>query len=222
MAGPKIHLARLHGISIDVDRSFFVLQIVLTIFFAQYFAGGGLGGLTTGIVTSVGLVLSMLLHELGHALAARRCRLPVRSITFFGFGGFTDLGKQPASASQELIIALAGPAVSAVFGTALLALSASSALGRINLLLALFNMLPIFPLDGGRALRAVLWKFSGDCDSATIQTRSLGLVIAYVVIMIGVVLLISLTIPGLVVLLIGWRLKELLGDSAAVPSHHAA
>lgn len=224
MTATKIRLAKFQGISVEVDHSFFVIFIILSFFFVKYAPAPG-NSLTTGILTSIGFVLSMLLHELGHALVARRFRLPVRSISFFAFGGFTDLGREPSSAFEELVIALAGPVVSAMLGVALMGLSAFSSLGRINLLLTVFNMLPIFPLDGGRALRALCWKWSGDYDKATRQTRVLGRGVAYLVIAFGVATM-SFPAVGVLVILIGWRLKQLTGtldsETAAMASHHAA
>jgi Zn-dependent protease len=141
------------------------------------------------------------------------------------FGGFTDLGERPKSPAQELRIALAGPAVSAVLGTLMIVVSPwfgihTYVAGRVNLLITAFNLLPIFPLDGGRALRAVLWKALGNYDEGTQRAWAFGRVIAYAVIMFGVALMVnSILIPALVVVLIGWRLRDLLGqDLRTTPS----
>lgn len=205
-----MNIGKVRGIAIRMDRSAFLLIAILVVFFARYLP------FISGAVAALLCVLSFLLHELGHAAVALRNGLPVRSINFFVFGGFTDLGERPRSPAQELKIALAGPAVSALLGALLIAISPwlgthGYVAGRVNILITALNLLPIFPLDGGRALRAVFWKATGNYDKGTQQAYAFGRVIAYAVIVLGVVLIVSsMPIPGLVVILIGWRLKDLL------------
>lgn len=136
-------------------------------------------------VTAILFFLSVLLHELAHAVTARLFRMPVSSITLFLLGGVANLAKEPPSAKAELLMAAAGPAASLLIGAvaigvaflvdARLALSpaldpvgvVASYLGVINLTLAIFNLIPGFPLDGGRVLRAVVWAVRKDRSVAT-------------------------------------------------------
>jgi Zn-dependent protease len=166
-----------------------------------------------GIADSALFILSLFLHELGHAVAARRSGIPVKAMRFFVFGGLTEMQRRAESPRQELAIALAGPLVSATLG-ALLVLVAwrgtgdTLLLGQINWILAGFNLLPVFPLDGGRALRAVLWKTSGDFERGTRQAIGCARFVIYAMIAagIGYALLYS-AVAGFLFVLIAWRLR---------------
>jgi len=133
------------------------------------------------------LVFSLIFHELSHSLVARRFGLPIRGITLFIFGGVAEMEEEPASAKVEFLMAIAGPIASGVlavgfYGLAIAGMAPglpASVLGildylaLVNGLLAAFNLLPAFPLDGGRMLRAALWHFKGDLREATrIASRS--------------------------------------------------
>jgi Zn-dependent protease len=143
------------------------------------------------VVAMLGLFASLILHELAHSLVARRYGLPVGRITLFLFGGVAELTEEPKSAAAEFWIAVAGPAMSfalaGAFGLVAYALDAVAPgalslvlgyLGMINLILATFNLIPAFPLDGGRVLRAVLWRRSGDMMGATRIASRAGSVLA--------------------------------------------
>jgi len=134
--------------------------------------------LLMAVVAAALLFASLLAHELGHALAARRDGVPIDGITLWVFGGVARFRAEPPSAASELRIALAGPAVSLLIGAAALAFAAAAALpdavdaviawvGTVNLALLVFNLIPAFPLDGGRVVRAVLWQRTGDAVRAT-------------------------------------------------------
>jgi Zn-dependent protease/predicted transcriptional regulator len=134
-----------------------------------------------GLAGTIGLFLSIVFHELAHSLVARRYGLPIRGITLFIFGGVAEMDQDPPSARTEFLMALAGPGASALLGLTFYGLNV---LGRdagwsrpvngvmrhlvsTNVSLAAFNLLPAFPLDGGRVLRAVLWRWRRDIQRAT-------------------------------------------------------
>ena len=155
--------------------------------------------LAMAIVASIGFFASILLHELGHAVQARREGIPVDGITLWVFGGVARMTGQPPSAGAELRVALAGPAVSVLLGCAFLLAALALPLpatvdgtafwlGQMNLYLLIFNLLPAFPLDGGRVARAVLWARRGDFASATRTAAGLGCAFGPLFIVGGLVL----------------------------------
>jgi Zn-dependent protease len=163
--------------------------------------------------------MSVLLHELGHSAVALRKHIPIHSITLFIFGGIARLGKEPDRPLTELQIAIAGPLVSFALSLAFgalghLAVGVSEGLqtlgqwlGQINLNLALFNLLPGFPLDGGRVFRALVWKRTGDFVRATYVAASAGRGVAYLFILGGVWIGLSgALLQGLWISFIGWFL----------------
>lgn len=152
---------------------------------------------------------SVLLHELGHALAARTQGIPTHDITLFLFGGAANVERDPRSPRAEFLIAIAGPAVSVALGLAFSAAAALIArhehlgplrtlfawLGPINLLLAGFNMLPGYPLDGGRVLRALLWATLGDLIKATRWASRVGRALGWTFIALGLAMTLGVYVP---------------------------
>lgn len=173
-----------------------------------------------GVVTSLLLFGSVLLHELGHAYMALRDKLKVHSITLFIFGGVAQIESEPPTAASEFRIAIAGPIVSlalAVFFGVLFIfdrdipwLAAPSIwLARINLFLALFNLIPGFPLDGGRVLRAIVWHFTGSYRRANRVASITGQAAAFGFIAIGILVMLGGNIfNGLWLVFIGWFLQN--------------
>lgn len=173
-----------------------------------------------GFVTAILFFASVIIHELGHSLVALRDGVPVQSITLFIFGGVARIAQEPETAISEFRIAIAGPITSLVLAGFFLIFAtfsgvrpeiSSSALylGRINLILAVFNMLPGFPLDGGRVLRAILWKIGGNFRKATHWATRTGLVVAYLFIGVGLWFMLSgYLINGLWMAFIGWFLSN--------------
>jgi Zn-dependent protease len=170
---------------------------------------------------------SILFHELAHSLVARRHRIPVRSITLFFFGGVAAIEQSPETPRAELEIAIAGPIASGLLSLGFLALGAFLArgsadalmfawLGRINLSVAVFNLLPGLPLDGGRVLRAWLWHRQGDPTRATGVAAQAGQMLAYGLIGLGVVGAIwgGSAVGGLWLAFIGWFLLTASAASA--------
>lgn len=190
-----IPLGRWFGIEVGADYSWIIIVLLVTLSLGSRFSelrpGWGEGqGWTFGVITSALFFVSIILHELGHSLVAIRLGIPVRSITLFIFGGIARLEKEPSRPRDEALIALAGPAVSlslaGFFGGLVLFLGAQTPVGTtaawlagINGVLALFNMIPGFPLDGGRVLRAVLWAYKSDFGWATTVASRVGGLVAY-------------------------------------------
>jgi Zn-dependent protease/CBS domain-containing protein len=192
----SLGLGKILGIPIRLHVSWFLIAILITFSLAAgYFpqSNPGWDPVTYWIVGALASILffgSVLLHELGHSVLALREKVPVKSITLFFFGGVAQIGREPPTAGAEFRIAIAGPVTSlglaAVFsglGTALVEIPVLSAplayLGRINLLLALFNMIPGFPLDGGRVLRAALWAWKDNYVEATRWAARGGQLVAF-------------------------------------------
>ncbi|MEZ6097791.1 MAG: site-2 protease family protein [Pirellulaceae bacterium] len=152
-----------------------------------------------GLAGAIGLFVSILAHELGHAVVARRFDVPMRGITLFIFGGVAEMTKEPPSAKAEFLVAIAGPVVSVVIAVACYAAGIYGAasltapiagvlwyLGMINGVVVAFNMIPAFPLDGGRVLRSILWQAKGSLRWATRITSSIGSGFGMLLILLGV------------------------------------
>jgi Zn-dependent protease len=183
-----------------------------------------------GVVTALLAFGSILVHELGHSWVALRNGLPIRSITLFVFGGVAQIGREPAAPGAEFRIAIAGPltsvALAAMFGGVwLLAggveLVAAPAvwLARINLSVGLFNLLPGFPLDGGRILRALVWWRTGSLPRATRAAGFTGQLVAWGFIVLGIIAALRGNVVGGVwMALIGWFLENAATQSRAQAS----
>lgn len=228
-----LKLGRLWGIPIRLHLSWFLIFALVTwslavgYFPAEYPTLSPLLYWVLGAVTSLLFFVSVLAHELGHAVVARRNDVPVRGITLFIFGGVAQIGREPPTAGAEFRIAIAGPLVSlalaALFQVAwwfdreISFLAAPSAwLARINLILAVFNLLPGFPLDGGRILRAVIWQVTGNARRATQAATLLGQVVAFGLMGWGVFLILSgAFFNGLWLIFIGWFLQNAAASSYA-------
>jgi Zn-dependent protease len=201
----RIPLFTLFGIKVGLDYSWFLLAILLVwSLMAGYFPWvlPGLGTwsyLWMAILGAAGLFASIIFHEFGHALVARRFDLPISRITLFIFGGVAEMDDEPPNAIAELRMAVAGPVMSVLISIvcymAYLAIGpvpvfwsgVLAYLALINILLAAFNMLPAFPLDGGRVLRAYLWGRRRNLASATRTASSLGAAFGAVLIVMAVV-----------------------------------
>jgi Zn-dependent protease len=175
----SIRLGRVVGVPVLIGPAWFVMAAVITVGVSQTLADsiGQPQAVVVGASVAVLLGLSVLLHELGHCFVARGLRLPVRSITIGIMGGATQI-EEAQTPDREYAVAIAGPMVSlllAATGVGLLPLFDDDSLtGRLveslaitNAALAVFNLLPGLPLDGGRVLRALLWRLSGDAERAT-------------------------------------------------------
>ena len=221
-----IPLARIAGIRITLDPSWFVIFLLVAWSLAVGYLPEQLPTTppvlrwTLAAALALALFASVLAHELSHALVARARRVNVDEIMLFLFGGVAKLRGEPRDALSELLIAAAGPLLSIALGLGLLAAEDLVAgtvppalqaglwwLGVINVALALFNLVPGFPLDGGRILRGILWWRSGDFERATIGAARTGQVIAGLLIAVGVLFtLTSGNLSWLWEVVIGWFL----------------
>jgi Zn-dependent protease len=183
--------------------------------------------LALAIATAILFFGSLLLHELAHSLVATSNKLPVKEITLFALGGVSQLEKNPLSAKVEFWMAFVGPLTSAVIGVVCLALARLIGdpssnpwmamlrwLGYINLSLAAFNLLPGYPLDGGRVLRALIWWKTGDADRSTQAAARVGQVVAFGFIALGLFQYFrGAGIGGLWIAFIGWFLLQAARES---------
>jgi Zn-dependent protease len=226
MTRHAISLGRIAGIDIRLDYSWFLIFLLLSWMLAgSYYPAELKGGSPAeywvmGMVTAALLFVSVLLHELGHSLVARRYQVGVRSITLFIFGGVSDIKTEPPSAVAEFWIAIAGPITSFVLAGlfALLqpvvgALAPLAAvvkyLAFINGMLGVFNLVPGFPLDGGRVFRAILRGVTHDLRRATVIAGNVGRLIAFLFIALGVwQVLRGDVVNGLWIAFIGWFLES--------------
>ena len=214
MSLPNWKIGRALGIPIHVHASWFVVFFFVTWSLATGYLPETLPGLSAprylgmGGIAALLLFLSVLLHELGHSYVALRYRIPIRQITLFIFGGMAHMGKEPPTPRAEFLIAMAGPLVSLILGVGCLggAMAVDSLfsgsglqglvvlgglLGMVNVQLGLFNLIPGFPLDGGRALRAGLWAWSKDFNRATSQAALVGIGFGVALGLIGAVLMVG-------------------------------
>jgi len=173
-----------------------------------------------GALTSIAFFASVLVHELGHSWVALRNGIPIRGITLFVFGGVAQISREPASPGVELRIALAGPATSLglaglfrgialLMGDTVLVAAPAIWLARINLMVALFNLVPGFPLDGGRLLRAVIWRWTGSFHRATQAASVAGRLVALALMGFGVITVLGGDVlGGIWIVFIGWFLDN--------------
>jgi Zn-dependent protease/predicted transcriptional regulator len=224
--GTSIRLGKIFGVEIGIHWSWIFIFFIVTWSFAagvfeefypdwstqQRWVGGAL--------VSAVFFVSVLLHELSHAIVSNRNGLPVKTITLFVFGGVANLSKEPDSAKLEFKIAVVGPLTSLALGALFAVLWAAlynvndgvagicANLALINASLAVFNMLPGFPLDGGRVFRSIVWGRNHNRLRATRTASLVGEWIAYGVMAIGVVETLFIGLGGLWLLLIGFFLKN--------------
>jgi Zn-dependent protease/CBS domain-containing protein len=154
-----------------------------------------------GLITALAFFICVILHELGHAIVARARGMPIRGITLFLFGGVAEIGDEPPSAGAELLMAIAGPIVSLVLAIVFSGIAIAGYnggwppaivivlgyLAAINAIVLVFNMIPAFPLDGGRVLRSILWGISGKLRRATHWASLAGQAFAWILIGYGVI-----------------------------------
>ena len=238
MGAGSIQLARLFGIRIGASPSWFFVLFLMIYWLSGYFDSVlvGYSNTTAYAIAVAGTLLffvSLVLHELGHAIVARRNGVGVSSIDLWFFGGLAKLTREPASPGEDFRIAAAGPAVTLVLvvlclaaavlvengdfvDTVTLSRSATTPeyallgwLAGINAIVLLFNLVPAFPLDGGRMARAIAWKLTGDPNRGTRFSARLGQGFAYLLMGGGVYLLLrDDTVSGLWFLVLGWFLAQ--------------
>ena len=224
-----LFIGRWFGIEFYLDASWFLIAAIVTYQLATAYFPHELPGRSPAVCLALGgaaamlFFLSILLHELGHSLVSQRCGIPVPRITLLFIGGLAEIEREPDDARSELKIALGGPAVSIalsiIFQLAALALAALGFgglellcgwLAQTNLALVVFNMIPGYPLDGGRVLRALIWARTGRLRRATFISSRIGIGFSWLLIFGGVWLLIgpAHSWQGFIFLLIGFFLKS--------------
>ena len=230
---------------------FFIFVLVtwnLAAGFSHWHPGWGLGlQVATALAASLLFFASVLVHELAHSLVARARGLPVHRITLFLFGGVSNLEQEPASPGTEFVMAVVGPLTSVFLGLVFLALGSGVSggvavtlndplkalarqgplstlllwLGSINILVGFFNLVPAFPLDGGRILRSLLWGATKNLKDATRWASQVGRLIAWLFIFVGIAMIFGARVPvfgtgfigGLWLTLIGWFLHNAAATS---------
>ncbi len=233
--GSSIRLGKLFGIPFRLNITWFIIFLLVTVSLSLYEFPRGYPFWPSwqywvvGIATSLLFFASVLVHELAHSIIAVNSGIPVKSITLFVFGGVSEISKEAAHPGIELVMSAAGPltslALAALFaGLWWLTRGVSESLaalgiwlGRINLMLAIFNLMPAFPLDGGRVLRSLIWGATKDYRRSTHIASLVGQGIAYLMIFVGVMSLFGVGVfdraSGLWVAFIGWFLANAASSS---------
>jgi len=227
MFGRRLRLFKLLGFEVRVDLSWIIIAVLVTWSLAAGFFPGFYPKLDRetywfmGVAGALGLFGSIIFHEFCHSLVARRLGMPMKGITLFIFGGVAEMGDEPPNARAEFLMAAAGP-LSSIFlygfflwlhqmglqgGWPQPVVGVMRYLSWINILLALFNLIPAFPLDGGRILRSILWGVKQDLGWATRISAGIGAGFGIVLIVVGIFRVLGGDIYGIWLLLIGLFLR---------------
>lgn len=226
---PSLRLGKPFGIPLEIDASwllvFFLVAASLTMSYlpAALPEASSMLHVALGVLTALAFFGSLVLHELAHSLVARAGGLRVSRVTLFALGGVSQMEDEPRSPGHEFLLAAAGPATSVLIGLILLGVSAGfialgvidlvwvplEYLGVINLSLAVFNLLPGFPLDGGRVLRALLWAMTGDMLRATRWASRSGQAIGIMLIAVAVIGVLLGTFDFVWLAVMGWFLSNM-------------
>jgi len=226
----NIKIGKVFGIRIEIHASWFIIFLLITWTLATaYFPSAhpelnSLAYWIMGIIAAILLFVSVLLHELSHSLVARKNGLPIRKITLFIFGGIAHMSDEPSDAATEFKMAIAGPlcsiALVIIFGFLAKFLSnlelwlpiyaVVKYLAWINGILAGFNLIPGFPLDGGRVLRAAIWKYTNDLRKSTLIASRVGKGFAFLLMGFGILSMLFTPnfISGIWLMFIGFFLYQ--------------
>ena len=242
--GSSIQLGRIFGIRIGVDVSWFIVLFLIIFTLSEYYedVAPGSNAFVLATISALLFFLSILLHELGHAVVAIRNGIPIEGIDLWMFGGVARLGRDTDSPGVEFRVAVAGPLVTLLFAGLCFAIGAvisspddvleSSQFGNdvvgastavlgylatVNVIVLVFNLIPGFPLDGGRIARAIAWKVTGDRNKATRFAGMLGRGFGYLMIAGGLLALITGydVITGLWFIFIGFFLAQAASSAVA-------
>jgi Zn-dependent protease/predicted transcriptional regulator len=227
----QIKLGTVFGVELGLHYSWFVIALLIVFSLAAHFhqvhpSWGESVTWAASILTGILFFAGLFAHELSHAMVAKARGLPIHRITLFLLGGMAQIEKEAGDAKTEFWMGIAGPIASAVIGIVLLGLAAASGwawraepatpgvailvwLGYINLALGAFNMIPGFPLDGGRVLRAIIWWITKNADRATRAATTVGQVVAVLFIMYGLLTFFGGdVVGGIWMAFIGWFLLQ--------------
>lgn len=228
MFGKRITLFKLLGFEVHIDPSWLIIVLLVIWsltkgwFPSNYRDLAPATYLWMGLCGAAGLFFSIVFHELCHSLVARRFGLPMKGITLFVFGGVAEMSDEPSSAKAEFLMAIAGPLSSILLGLMLYVVTALGGevlstpvigvidyLAVINLFLAVFNLLPAFPLDGGRVLRAALWQWKKNLRWATRIASRIGTGFGILLILVGIFYVVmGRIINGIWLFMIGMFLRN--------------
>lgn len=240
MIGQSVKLTTVRGIDVGVHYSWFIIFFLITFsltgrFAAEHPRWTQAEHYAVGILTSLLFFSSILLHELAHSFVALAKGIPVRSITLFVFGGVAQIGREPDRPMTEFQIAIAGPIASALLSVGFGAVAHLAGdeferisalagwLSSINLMLALFNLVPGFPLDGGRIFRALLWRVTGNLATATRIAAGTGQTVGYAFMLVGIWTMFTVSwFNGLWLVFIGWFLLSAAQESVLQMSLRSA
>ena len=222
----SIKLFKIFGIEVRLDYSWFIIFALFAYYFGFYYFPSYLPGLNKAllalitIVTVILFFLSVLIHEMSHSIVARRKGTPVERITLFLFGGMAQIEKEPETPYSEFIMAIAGPAASFVLAVTFgiiwfftrgidpIAVPVRY-LALINMVLGIFNMLPGYPLDGGRVLRSIIWRVTGSLKRATFIASTAGRILGFIIIAAGIYFIFTGNfLNGIWLAFIGWFLQS--------------
>lgn len=233
MNGKGFTIGRVHGIPISVDASWLIIFFLIWMFFWTDLASAAKAGIVASqaglwIGAFIGTVLffgSVLVHELSHSLVAVGRGIPVKQIRLFVFGGVSEIEEEATTPGAEFAITIAGPLSSVViggmffgfsflFGDRTLVDHLCKQLALINVILGVFNLAPGFPLDGGRIVRSIVWRITGDFDRATRVAVAGGRGVAIVMVVVGVLTLLTRgNLGGLWWIVLGWFLFQAAGSA---------
>jgi Zn-dependent protease len=234
----QIKLGRIGGIEIGLHYSWFVIALLIAFSLASHFhfvnpAWKPVSIWAVALITSVLFFVTLVLHELAHSLVARSRGLTVRAITLFALGGISQIDSEAPDAKSEFWIAIVGPLTSFLIGVLCIGIAAALGwtpgieprnpvpavlvwLGYINIGLAAFNMIPGYPLDGGRVLRSVAWWITHSMERATRIAATNGQVVAFLFILYGIFrFFVGARFGGLWIAFIGWFLLDAARSSYA-------
>ncbi len=219
----SIRIGSIRGIPLFISPTWLIVFVLFLWSFAASYYPATYPGWTTqayyaaGLITTVLFFASIIVHEVGHALIAERFGIHTRRITLLPIGGLAEIEREPEKPAQEFAVAIAGPLTSLLLGALFLGLSIALRpisvpfggvtvyLGGANILLALFNLVPGFPMDGGRVLRAVVWGLTKSYTRGTRVAAGIGSLIAYGFIVVGIMLVFNGMIAnGIILAFIGW------------------
>ena len=227
----NIRLGRFFGIEVGLHYSWFLIAFLITMSLASQFSEANAAWgqpmiWSVSVITALLFFAALLAHEMSHALVARARGLTTRAITLFALGGLAQIEKEPEDAKTEFLVGIVGPFSSAVIGLVSLGIAYSAGwrnganpgtpmqamflwLGYINLMLAAFNMIPGFPLDGGRILRSIIWWRTGNGDRSTQLAARIGQGVALLFIALGIFRFFGgAGFGGLWIAFIGWFLLQ--------------
>ncbi len=223
----SLRLVVLKGIPVEIDISWFLIFFLLSFSLAQGYFPENIEGYNafiywaTGILTTLVVFASVLTHEFGHSLVALKEGIPIKKITLFIFGGVAQMESEPKSPATEFKVTAAGPVTSlliaAVTGALYYLVLAPESLiseailfvARVNLIMAVFNMIPAFPLDGGRLFRSLIWFFSKNMLTATRIAVGFGSFLSFVAMALGFTMIFFRgDLMGLWLIFIGWMIYQ--------------